>query len=164
MEIFDLSNIKQIEEKYDKELGQTKFWDLTETTYQTLNNISYNLYYVDQTEEMRIDIICNNIYGSTDYIDIILNFNEISNPLNIKSGDVLKYPSSSDIESLRYRVESKDVVKSLLNRNKAPRKDDSRKKYIDDNFSLPPTVLPNPIEPVVQEGDNIVIGGGLFNS
>ena len=164
MNIFDLDNIKIIEEKFDKELGQTKFWDLTETTYQSRNDISYSFYYVEDTDEMRIDLICNNIYGTTEFVDIILNFNEISNPLNIKSGDILKYPARDNIELLRYRKESKDLTKSLLNRNKSPRKDDSRKKYIGDDFSLPPTVLPSPTEAVVQEGDNAVIGGGLFNS
>ncbi len=164
MEIFDLNNIKLIEEKFDKELGQTKFWDLTETTYQSRTDISYSFYYVESTDEMRIDLICNNIYGTTEFVDIILNFNEISNPLNIKAGDILKYPARDNIELLRYRKESKDLTKSLLNRNKAPRKDEGRKKYIDDNFSLPPTVLPNPIEPVVQDGNDAVIGGGLFNS
>lgn len=164
MEIFDLNNIKIVEQKIDKEFGQTKFYDLTESTYKTRIDIKYDFYYVLQEDEMRLDLICFKIYGNTDYLDIIINFNEIDNPLNIKYGDVLKFPSAGDIELLRVREESQSVVKSLLNRNKSPRKDDSRKKYIDDNFSLPPTVLPTPLEPVVQEGDNIVIGGGLFNS
>ncbi len=164
MIIFDLDNIKIIEEKFDKELGQTKFYDLTESTFQSRVDVSYDLYQVQPEEGMRIDLICYNIYNKTDYIDILLNINEIDNPLNIKVGDILKYPSQSDIELFRIRSESKNTVKSLLNRNKAPKKDDSRKKYIEENFSLPPTVLSSPLEPVRQEGNNIVIGGGLFNS
>ena len=164
MEIFDLNNIKKITQKPDKELGQTGFYDLTETTFKSRLDISYSFYYVQKEEEMRLDLICYNIYKSTDYIDILLNVNEIDNPLNIKSGDIIKYPSSKDIELLRVRSESKETVKTLLNKNKSSRKDETRKKYIDENFTLPPTILPNPIEPVVQEGNNIVIGGGLFES
>ena len=164
MEIFDLSNIKKVTQNPDKELGQTEFYDLTESTFKSRIDILYNQYSVQKGEEMRIDLICHSIYQNTNYIDILLNVNEIDNPLNIKAGDVIKYPSVNDIPLFRVRTESKDTVKSLLNRNKAPRKDESRKKYIEENFTLPPTVLPNPIEPVTQEGNNIVIGGGLFGS
>lgn len=164
MRIFDLDNIKMVEQKPDKELGQNKFYDLTETTFKSRLDIQYNYYYVQKQEDMRIDLICQSIYKSTDYIDILLNVNEIDNPLNIKAGDVIKYPSESDIDLLRVRSESKDTLKTLLNRNKSPKKDENRKKYIEENFSLPPTVLPNPVDPVIQEGNNIVIGGGLFNS
>lgn len=164
MEIFDLNNIKKVTQKPDKELGQTEFYDLTETTFKSRFDIPYSIYYVQKEEEMRLDLICYNIYKNTDYIDILLNVNEIDNPLNIKVGDIIKYPSSKDIELLRVRSESKETVKTLLNRNKSTRKDEARKKYIEDNFTLPPTILPNPIEPVIQEGNNIVIGGGLFES
>lgn len=164
MIIFDLDNIKIIEEKFDKDLGQTKFYDLTETTFQSRVDVPFDLYQVQQDEEMRIDLICYKLYGKTDFIDILLNINEIDNPLNIRSGDVLRYPSKNNIELFRVRSESKTTVKSLLNRNKSSKKDESRLKYIRENFSLPPTVLQSPLEPVTQRGDNIVIGGGLFNS
>lgn len=164
MEIFDLNNIKKVTQKPDKDLGQTEFYDLTETTFKSRFDIPYSIYYVQKEEEMRLDLICYNIYKSTDYVDILLNVNEIDNPLNIKAGDIIKYPSSKDIELLRVRSESKETVKTLLNKNKSTRKDETRKKYIEENFTLPPTILPNPIEPVVQEGNNIVIGGGLFES
>ena len=163
MKIFDLDNIKIIEERPDKELGQTLFYDLTETTFQSRISIGYNYYDVTRDDEMRIDLICNKLYNNTDYIDILLNVNEIDNPMNIKEGDVLKYPSIDDIELFRVRKESKSLVSQLLTKSKSPKKDESRKKYIADSFSLPPTVLPNPIEPVQQSGDNLVIGGGLFS-
>lgn len=164
MEIFDLNSLKKIKQKRDKDLGQTEFYDLTETTFKSRLDIQYNIYYVQKEEEMRPDLICYNIYKSTDYIDILLNVNEIDNPLNIKAGDIIKYPSSKDIELLRVRSESKETIKTLINKNKSTRKDENRTKYIEENFTLPPTILPNPIEPVVQEGNNIVIGGGLFGS
>ena len=74
MEIFDLSNIKIIEQKVDKELGQTKFYDLTESTYKSRIDIKYDFYYVLQEDEMRLDLICFKLYGNTDYLDILINF------------------------------------------------------------------------------------------
>ena len=52
----------------------------------------------------------------------------------------------------------------LLNRNKATRKDDSRNKYIEQNYSLPPTILPTPTNAVNISGPDIIIGGGLLPS
>jgi hypothetical protein len=164
MKIYDLNNIKKVTQRYDKELGQTDFYDLTESTFRSRVDVSYNYYYVQKNEEMRIDLVCYSIYNNTDYIDILLNVNEIDNPLNIKYGDVIKYPSDKDIPLFRVKTESKDITNTLINKNKSTRKDKNRNKYIEENFTLPPTVLQNTIEPVIQEGDNIVIGAGLFNS
>ena len=97
-------------------------------------------------------------------IDILLNVNRIDNPLNIKNGDVLRYPSENDIYLFRVTEDEKQSVQKLLNRNKAPKKDSNRKDYIEKNYSLPPTVLQVPTEPVSIVGKDIVIGGGLLPS
>ena len=62
-------------------------YNLTQLTYQSdFNIVNYQQYEVQKGEEMRIDLVCQSIYGSLDYIDIILNANNIDNPLNIKEG------------------------------------------------------------------------------
>ena len=114
---------------------------------------------------MRIDIICYKIYGTTEFIDILLNINKIDNPLNIKNGDFIRYPGINDIILFRVEEEAqKQTVQKLLNRNKATRKDDSRNKYIEQNYSLPPTILPTPTNAVNISGPDIIIGGGLLPS
>jgi len=163
MNIYDL-NVSYIKQKFDKELSQEYFWDLTQSTFKSRNDIPLKYWVVQPDEEMRIDMVCYRIYGNTNYIDILLNINMIDNPLNIKSGDLIKYPSQNNIDSYRVIESQKQLVQRLLNTNKSSKKDNNRKNYIDQNFSLPPTVLPYPIEPVVISGDNIVIGGGLLPS
>ena len=163
MNIYDL-DVKRIKQSLDKELGEEYFWDLTQSTFKSRNDVSLNYWYVQQDEDMRIDLICYRIYDNTDNIDILLNVNRIDNPLNIKSGDVLRYPSESDIYLFRVTEDEKQSVQKLLNRNKAPRKDSNRKDYVEKNYSLPPTVLQVPTEPVSIVGKDIVIGGGLLPS
>lgn len=163
MNIYDL-DVKRIKQSLDKELGEQYFWDLTQSTFKSRNDVSLNYWYVQQDEDMRIDLICYRIYDNTDNIDILLNVNRIDNPLNIKSGDVLRYPSESDIYLFRVTEDEKQSVQKLLNRNKAPRKDSNRKDYVEKNYSLPPTVLQVPTEPVSIVGKDIVIGGGLLPS
>lgn len=163
MNIYDL-DVKRIKQSLDKELGEEYFWDLSQSTFKSRNDVSLNYWYVQQDEDMRIDLICYRIYDNTDNIDILLNVNRIDNPLNIKSGDVLRYPSESDIYLFRVTEDEKQSVQKLLNRNKAPRKDSNRKDYVEKNYSLPPTVLQVPTEPVSIVGKDIVIGGGLLPS
>ena len=62
MEIFDLNNIKKVTQKPDKELGQTEFYDLTETTFKSRFDIPYSFYYVQKEEEMRLDLICSLLF------------------------------------------------------------------------------------------------------
>ena len=164
MDIYDLNNVRRVKQKLDKELGQEYFFDLTQSTFNSRVDVALSYWYVQPDEEMRIDILCNRIYGNTDFIDILLNINKIDNPLNIKSGDIIKYPGRNDIDLFRVVESQKQVVQKLLNTNKAPRKDTNRKDYIEKNYSLPPTVLPAPTNAVSLSGGDIIIGGGLLPS
>ncbi len=97
-------------------------------------------------------------------IDIILFINNIDNPLNIKKGMILSYPSSlEDFDKYRF-VEDPDVPKTsakdrLVVPNKSTKKDKSREKFKENNFSLPPTILDKPRPPVRIENGRFSIGG-----
>jgi hypothetical protein len=165
MKIYDLDNVRRVKQKLDKELGQQYFFDLTQSTFLSRTDVDLNYWVVQPDEDMRIDIICYKIYGTTEFIDILLNINKIDNPLNIKNGDFIRYPGINDIILFRVEEEAqKQTVQKLLNRNKATRKDDSRNKYIEQNYSLPPTILPTPTNAVNISGPDIIIGGGLLPS
>jgi hypothetical protein len=125
-------------------------------------------YKVEREQEMRPDLVMKAIYDldELDNIDIILYLNGIDNPLNIKEGMILLYPDYKDLEKYRYKItgnelteKTNSVQKQLSVPNKTTRKDSSRKKYIDNGFSLPPVVLPAPKEPVRLDGKNILVGG-----
>ena len=75
MKIYDIDNLLKKNNQYDL---------FTRTYKYSANGIQYSSYRVQKGEEMRIDLVCKSIYGNIDYVDIILNVNNISNPLNIK--------------------------------------------------------------------------------
>jgi hypothetical protein len=156
MEIYDIDKLVKFGDN---------LYDLTKITFiHRYGDVQYAEYKVKKGEEMRIDLVCDSIYGSTDYIDIILNVNKISNPLNIKEGVSIIYPLPQFIEDLRYQEDKKtQVQEAIANPNKATKSDPSRKKYIEQGYSLPPTVLNRSTEQVKVEGDNIKVGKGLFN-
>ena len=152
MKIYDLDISKRDE-------NQNKLYDLIEPTFKSNIKIPLSTYIVPPEEEMRIDLICNSIYNNPDYCDFILNLNDIDNPLNILSGDTILFVDVSAISSYRINTGGdKDNRKQLLNTNKISKKDSNRKKYIDENYSLPPTYSQTLNNPVQIESGQISIG------
>jgi hypothetical protein len=140
-------------------------YDLTKLTFRsTFENLTFGQYKIQKGEEMRIDLVCQSIYGNVNYVDIILNMNNISNPLNIKEGTIIIYPTADSIESLRIKDSKNNNVQiSLSSGNKASAPDPARQKYVEENYSLPPNIMSSPTEQVIVSGDTIKIGNGLFN-
>ena len=126
MEIDDLNQL-QID-------PSTGLYDLTQRTFQSVwNGITYYSYTIQEGEEQRPDLVAMSIYNSTDYIDIILDVNNISNPLNIKEGTTIIYPAIADIIQLRYSDTTQNIT-SLATPQKATQIDTNRQNYIENNF------------------------------
>lgn len=154
MNVYDIDSLKK---------NTDGSYDLTQLTFQYRNDVELYQYEIQKGEEMRIDLICESIYGSIEYIDIIMRINNIDNPLNVKEGTILRYPDASKVSLFRIIEEKKSEVQNkIINTNKTTRKDSNRETYLKQGYSLPPVVLEKPTEPVRIEGDNIVIGGSNF--
>jgi len=153
MIIKDLQNLSIIDDLYD----------LTESTFVS-QNIPLYPYKVQQGEEMRIDLVSDSIFSTLEYADILLNINNIDNPLNIKEGSIIYYSDTNVMEALRTSQPTTDslVTTKLSNTNKSTRVDKNRKDYIEKNYSLSPNILDKPTDQVRISGDNLIIGKGLF--
>lgn len=57
-------------------------------------------YYTIRTEENRPDLLSYTLYGDTQYWWIIMHYNNLLKPQDLKSGVIIKYPSLSSIEQL----------------------------------------------------------------
>jgi hypothetical protein len=158
MKITDIDKLKRDPEN-------SNLVDLTKVTFKfSWVDAQYTQYRVKKGEEMRIDLICNSIYGNVDNIDILLNVNNISNPLNIKEGSTILYPDISQLDNLRPReVSTEDKQKLLSNKDKATKVDPSRQAYVEQNYNLPPTVMDMPTEQIKVASGNVTVGTGLFN-
>jgi len=139
---------------------QNGLYNLFAKTYVQAPDRVVESYVVNPEEEMRMDLVSFNIYESVDYVDFLCNFNSIDNPLNIKQGDVINYVSVDAISNYLFTEPNDDQVrKGLLNENKATKKDPNRTKFVEENYTLPPTFLPEPVPQVQTIGNSIVIGG-----
>jgi hypothetical protein len=89
------------------------------------------LFLVDEHYAMRPDLISFAVYGTPDYVDILLKANQISNPFSIDIGDILIIIDKNLAQEFykKPKKPKKDIAdtKSLfLDRDRASQKDISR--------------------------------------
>lgn len=146
MNIFDIDILQKIDGLYN--LDQQTF------TLQTRTQDS--IYIVDRTQEMRIDLICNTIYGNTDNIGFLLYYNNIDNPLNIKTGDAIKWINPDLVNEFRLRTEPQAQQEFINTLNRGSTIDPSRRNY---NSRLKnPTINETPNQQIIDRNGTIVIG------
>jgi len=143
-------------------------WDISAPSFINGGDVTtLNIYEVQKGEDMRIDLVMTSIYDdpySLKDLDIILYINDIDNPLNIREGMLIYYPERENLLNYRYYENDDDTVsKSVQSQlgvlNKTTRKDENRKKFLDANYSLPPTVMKESKSAVTISGGNIFVGG-----
>jgi hypothetical protein len=143
------------------------------TIYNFVDTIPLSTYIVQPYEEMRIDLIMKNMYELNEIeiknyyenVDILLTINNIDNPLNIKSGQVLIYPPLGNLADYRILVEtdittqSRAAIAKIGVPDKTTKPDSSRKNYLEKGVALPPTVNRNPKEGAVIKNGKYIVGG-----
>lgn len=167
-------NIRSLYEQIKKIDTQGSLYDLFKSTIRnSVDTIKLAEYIVPIEEEMRIDLILKSIYeleyiSIEDYygdIDVLLTINNIDNPLNIKRGQVIKYPSLIELASFRITeeadlsAESNKALRAISVPSKKTRVDDSRKKYNKTGLALPPVANANPRDSVRMKNGKFNIGG-----
>lgn len=138
--------------------GTDGLYDLSKRTHNWGLQTPRLSYIVETSDEMRIDQICFKIYGNTDNIGFLLNYNNIDNPLNIKEGDQIFYVPEDIIDSYKLQETLFGSSVEIELPNRTTRKDKSRESYLENSGQLPPTVLDRPTPSVTLSGNNIVIG------
>jgi hypothetical protein len=167
-------DFKSLTDSYTKFDTANDVYDLFTSTFVYRDDIALSEYVVERGFDMRLDLIFEKIYNlESDVVglylvdmDVICYINNIDNPLNIKEGSVIKYPT--DLGNIReFRVldidqdlNNKSKIKERLSfPNKSTRKDKSREDFIKGGYSLPPVVLETPRPPVSIKDGKFSIGG-----
>jgi hypothetical protein len=111
VKLYSLENTKRDE-------NQDNLYDLFYPMINDVNNdLEMSTYTVPVSREMRIDLICIDIFRTDKYIDELMFINNIIDPYSIKLGDKILYPTNKNrIESLqRTYKEDEDDVKEKAN-------------------------------------------------
>lgn len=165
-------DIKVLHKLVKGEKNQQSLFNLFEPYYFPRTDYQLFEYEVKKGEEMRIDLIFKSMYDLDpsfceyylEHVDIILNLNSIDNPLNITEGTILKYPDLEALDNFRviedpFINSNNSVTQKLVVPNTSKRQDPQRKKFIENNYSFPPTVAKNPKDPVVVQDGKFYVGG-----
>jgi hypothetical protein len=126
------------------------------------NEYTYHL--VTQEEEMRMDLISVQYYGTSDHLDILCKFNNISNPFSLERGQLLRIPNSPK----KYYINIEDIIdkgtiKATPNLIPVSTKDKARLDYLKrlGTAAAPPNVtLPNDKNIKVENG-RIIFGADV---
>jgi len=88
---------------------------MTEPSILFGNNVTILAAHTVETIEVgRIDLIADKYYGNSDYSELILKYNNISNPFSITAGDVLLIPDQDNILLKWNRVKPIDDIETEL--------------------------------------------------
>lgn len=144
-------------------------YDLTKDSYKLdqdiLDRYDNFIFIVTKDEEMRIDLVCNAIYGNTDYCDLLLILNGISNPMIIKDGIEIRYVPLEEINALKITGDDADqIIKKISDSRSKTRIDQKRERYKDSKSSLPPTVKSAPSKAVQLKDGKVTIGDNIFGN
>jgi hypothetical protein len=132
-------------------------YDLTTQTFRWVTGLNISSHTITRDEEMRMDLVSYNLFSTTDYLDILMDFNDIDNPLNIMQDDVIFYVSPETFDMYKVYPQTMATNKILLNQNKANIKDNARVNYIENNYQLAPTFLDTPKSPISYSNGKITI-------
>jgi hypothetical protein len=113
---------------------------------------------------MRMDIISNDLYGTTEYVGSLCQLNNIYNPFSVNEGDIIFWASVGDLKNLMNVPTGLlgQVRSDLMNSMKNRRTDKNRRNYTRAEDKLPPTRLPSNSPQVVVESDKIKVAPDLY--
>jgi hypothetical protein len=152
-----------------------KFYDIDKLIRDTKQDNLYNLFVpthkqlqisqdfprirVSEEQTMRLDTFCKINLQTDDYVDSICNINDIDNPLNLMAGDSLVVPTVDQM--MRFKVDVVTVENArdtLQDAEKTTKVDPNRVNYVQQKYSLTPTMIDVPSDPVQVNGNQIRIG------
>lgn len=154
MEIKSLQNLKRNGVVYEL------YTDVIET------NSYVGIYKFTCTERhnMRLDLVCYDIYHNTDSLDILTIINGILNPLTIQNGDILLFVNPDDLTTVRSNTGViEKIIKSIKNANAGKQQKKDANKIIDNANKASIEKSKDYIPPnILQAGKNIDYGEGTI--
>lgn len=164
-----------------KNSDDIEFRDLTQTIFemQNKNFVKYDVYRVPKEYRMRPDLIAKSVYNDTQFTEIILKFNGISNPFSINEGDIILIP---DLDSATKKIritgdgtkynKDEELRKSYkyIDPLKAPKKGEKLVNFNNRNFgqvvegaenALPPNFAPEGTSQITYRDGRVFFGAGV---
>jgi len=139
--------------------------------FDQIEGSKYIEHYVTSDEVCRVDLISLHEYGTNAMGDVILKFNNISNPFSFVEGDIIMIPDRSiGMRNWKELVgfdipELNEVKAQFLETKRLTEEDVKRVKYLKDKAEKKATGSSVPAPPnILKPGDsNISVGNGKIS-
>lgn len=100
-----------------------------------VNNVNIKLFEFVCTKrhEMRLDLVCFDIYGNQDYIDVLSNLNVMFNVFDVKENDIILFIEQENIDNVASSQSVINNIKDQLktaNKGKSFKQDNNRQKDV----------------------------------
>ena len=136
--IFSLDDSKG----FKRTLESDNLYDIFETTVVFDVELEFYVYVVLVEHEMRMDLICQYLYGHTQFIEELMVVNNIYNPWSVKEGDEILYFDPEYLNILHGKKEDNTAFEKLTKfQNKKP----------DGSPKLSPTMKPKGLSQVTND-------------
>ncbi len=152
-------NIPSLEELSVYKVGEYTFFDLSKSSFKNVKVQLYQ-YIVSSEEDMRLDIISDNLYSTSDNQDVLMFINDIKNQYKISEGTIILYPTIDYIDSFRDRVDKGDEIRSIISDNRNKKRIDTKRILFKQN--LPPTITEEDYNPISTIDGKLIIGKGIL--
>lgn len=146
----------------------TSIRDLTQSMIDDTKdvNLSYSPFRVPKDYVMRPDLISKAVYNTTNYAEIILKFNGISNPFSINEGDIILIPNLDAANEKMVKTSSGaqtelDKIRNsykYLDPTKVPTKSTDMQSFDDRSFYLPPNIAEDGTTQITQRNGRVYFG------
>jgi len=150
--------------KFDKEIG---LFNINQSVFKFQKGVAFFPHIVEKEEEMRMDLISNRLYQTTEHTAFLCRLNNIVNPLNVKEGTLLIYCEEQHVKSFTPPDDTfvEEIKQTLINLNKKRRVDSKRENYnkLSKDISLPPVFNQTDVENITLNDNGIItIGPGTL--
>ena len=145
---------------------------ITEPSAMFANNVkTIAVHTVNELQVGRIDLVSIEYFGTADYADLILKYNNISNPFSIYEGEVLNIPDRTVVKGFKpigkESVVENPIRQQFLDSKRLTTKDANRLEYLKRKAAeksngaqpLPPNILSNDGR---SEDSNLDINGDII--
>jgi hypothetical protein len=131
--LFDLKSDMLQREEYIVDFLENNF----KVSYGVSNLIINKIILVEEKHLGRIDLLCDDAYGDVNSIDILLKFNQITNPFSMELYDIIAVPDANSARQF-YQKEKLATIQSIrdtkalfIDPTRASKKDVERIKQLE---------------------------------
>ncbi|MFV2015247.1 MAG: hypothetical protein ACC656_07465 [Candidatus Heimdallarchaeota archaeon] len=122
---------------------------------------------ISRKYEMRLDMLCSDLYGSVEYIGSLMKINDIFNPFSVKLGDIIFYLQSgnlldADYTDPKYISQQKDALVNAIKTSTIPKDRLQFLESLNKPTNLPPTIAKSDSPKIMLQNNKITIAPDLF--